>query len=393
MRTIFSNFSLLFTYSNLQLLIFRVLASKIAQVNGTNEFIEEFDYADTFLDSKHLIESFPDSNISFDLKNSPAPYKIKIVHSFETEKQGNPSMSVQSYIPPNVGPYPDDQLHHNTVKFSPAQVEAIRSGMNPGLTLVVGPPGTGKTDVAVQIISNLYKNFPSQKILIVTHSNSALNDLFEKIMQRNIDPRHLLRLGSGERELRENLAIGGALGGGKGQGEEFSKQGRVNWTLTRRLKLLEQVHRLGTTLGIMSDVGSSCETAEYFFTESVKPRIEAFEKDISGCTNQTASFVAEKFPFTAYFMDTQKPILEKQSFAQDLESAEGCIRHIKKFFDELADYRAFELLRTQAHRTDYLLTKQVSIYFFNKYVCTMMINYSSDTSCPKISQNVKFDGD
>ena len=35
-------------------------------------------------------------------------------------------------------------------------MEAIRAGMNPGLTMVVGPPGTGKTDVAVQIISNLY---------------------------------------------------------------------------------------------------------------------------------------------------------------------------------------------------------------------------------------------
>ena len=34
--------------------------------------------------------------------------------------------------------------------------------MQPGLTLVVGPPGTGKTDVAVQIISNLYHNFPEQ---------------------------------------------------------------------------------------------------------------------------------------------------------------------------------------------------------------------------------------
>ena len=30
------------------------------------------------------------------------------------------------------------------------QVEAIRSGVNPGLTMVVGPPGTGKTDTAVQ---------------------------------------------------------------------------------------------------------------------------------------------------------------------------------------------------------------------------------------------------
>ena len=46
--------------------------------------------------------------------------------------------------------------------FTPTQLEAIRSGMQPGLTLVVGPPGTGKTDVAVQIISNLYHNFPEQ---------------------------------------------------------------------------------------------------------------------------------------------------------------------------------------------------------------------------------------
>lgn len=37
----------------------------------------------------------------------------------------------------------------------------------------MGPPGTGKTDVAVQIISNLYHNFPEQRTLIVTHSNQV----------------------------------------------------------------------------------------------------------------------------------------------------------------------------------------------------------------------------
>ena len=43
--------------------------------------------------------------------------------------------------------------------------------MQPGLTMIVGPPGTGKTDVAVQIISNIYHNFPEQRTCIVTHSN------------------------------------------------------------------------------------------------------------------------------------------------------------------------------------------------------------------------------
>lgn len=87
------------------------------------------------------------------------------------------------------------------VPFTPTQVEAIRSGMQPGLTVVVGPPGTGKTDVAVQIISNIYHNFPNQRTLIVTHSNQALNQLFEKIMMLDIDERHLLRLGHGEEAL------------------------------------------------------------------------------------------------------------------------------------------------------------------------------------------------
>ena len=73
---------------------------------------------------------------------------------------------------------------HNSVPFTPMQAEAIRSGINPGLTMIVGPPGTGKTDVAVQIISELYHNFPNQRTLLVTHSNHALNDLFEKIMVR-----------------------------------------------------------------------------------------------------------------------------------------------------------------------------------------------------------------
>lgn len=49
--------------------------------------------------------------------------------------------------------------------------------------MVVGPPGTGKTDTAVQILNVLYHNCPSQRTLIITHSNQALNDLFEKIME------------------------------------------------------------------------------------------------------------------------------------------------------------------------------------------------------------------
>ena len=47
------------------------------------------------------------------------------------------------------------------------------SGVQQGLTMVVGPPGTGKTDTAVQIMHVLYHNQPEQRTLLITHSNQV----------------------------------------------------------------------------------------------------------------------------------------------------------------------------------------------------------------------------
>ena len=44
----------------------------------------------------------------------------------------------------------------------------------------------------------LYHNSPGQRTLLITHSNQALNDLFEKILERDVPARYLLRLGMGE---------------------------------------------------------------------------------------------------------------------------------------------------------------------------------------------------
>jgi intron-binding protein aquarius len=53
--------------------------------------------------------------------------------------------------------------------------------------------------------------------LIVTHSNQALNQLFEKIIALDVDERHLLRLGHGEEALETS--------------KDFSRYGRVNYVL------------------------------------------------------------------------------------------------------------------------------------------------------------------
>ena len=160
----------------------------------------------------------------------------------------------------------DTVPRRNTVRFTPTQVEAIKSGVQRGLTLIVGPPGTGKTDTAVQILSELFHNHPQQRILLVTHSNHALNDLFAKLAQRDVDERYLLRLGHGHTQL--------------GLDKDYSKFGRVNHMLQRRLALLDTVGRLALALGAVADPAAAaaytCETAGLFYAHHVLRRWRVF---------------------------------------------------------------------------------------------------------------------
>ncbi|PKA60044.1 Regulator of nonsense transcripts 1 like [Apostasia shenzhenica] len=253
---------------------------------------------------------------------------------------------VKTYIPPDPGPYPQDQPKQNSVRFTPTQVGAIISGIQPGLTMVVGPPGTGKTDTAVQILNVLYHNCPSQRTLIITHSNQALNDLFEKIMLRDVPARYLLRLGQGEQELATDL--------------DFSRQGRVNAMLVRRLELLSEVERMARSLKLPEDVGYTCETAGYFWLFHVYSRWEQF-LDACAQNKDKPAFVRDRFPFSDFFSNTPRPVFTGDSFEKDMRAAEGCFRHLSIMFQELEECRAFELLKSTADRANYLMTKQAKI--------------------------------
>ena len=69
------------------------------------------------------------------------PFRLKF------PKAGDKSEVIHAtpYTLPNMGPYPQDIPKANSVPFTPVQVDCIKRAMNEGLTLVVGPPGTGKT--------------------------------------------------------------------------------------------------------------------------------------------------------------------------------------------------------------------------------------------------------
>jgi hypothetical protein len=81
------------------------------------------------------------------------------------------------------------------------------------------------------------------------------------------------------------------------------------------------------------------------------------------CRSQddSADAVKTHFPFTEYFASAPQPLFSATDKQQDLEIAEGCLRHLQRIFDSLEEIRPFELLRSSYDRTNYLLIKQAKI--------------------------------
>ncbi|XP_063985951.1 RNA helicase aquarius [Diachasmimorpha longicaudata] len=328
-----------------------------ARYSRMSDEIPTMDFNDTFLDINHLRSSFPGYEIRIkqteDERKLERPFRLTFedVIAKQENREETRIITVEPHVPPSRGPYKANQPKKNQIPFTSTQVEAIRAGMQPGLTLVVGPPGTGKTDVAVQIISNLYHNFPNQRTLIVTHSNQALNQLFEKIMALDIDERHLLRLGHGEEALETE--------------KDFSRYGRVNYVLAKRLDLLMDVQRLQESLEVKGDVAYTCETAGHFFKDQVMTRWERFEDRIkkrsSGNVIIPVNIVDEEFPFHKFFDNAPQPLFKKSMFDEDVEIARSCFRYIERLFTQLEEFRAFELLRSGLDRSKYLLVKEAKV--------------------------------
>jgi intron-binding protein aquarius len=163
----------------------------------------------------------------------------------------------------------------------------------------------------------------------------------------DVDERYLVRLGAGERDLETDST------------HDFTKIGRVAFSIQRRGELLEEVQLLSESLGISGKAqrgadGSpayTCETAEYFNKHQILRGRKIFDREVVNSSCGDDMDVARSFPFTKYFKAEKVTLTEAGQY----------FKRIEEIFEELAEYRPFELLRSQRQRADYLITKQARI--------------------------------
>ena len=329
--------------------------------------IQSLDFRDTFLNWQHLESSFPNRTLqpAPELGSSfPPPYVLQLFkdtneaapvnprkrrrEQMEPSKPSIAPIEVSSYTPLNTGPYSMDAPRLNAIRFTSAQIQAITSGTQPGLTVVLGPPGTGKTDVVTQIINLLYHNFPQERVLLVAHSNQALNQLFQKIIALDIDSRHLLRLGHGEEGLDAEVS--------------FSKHGRVESFMDNRSAFLAEVDRLAVSMNVQGAHGNSCETADYFNKVYIQPAWSRFW-DQAHSPDVSSESIIYSFPFHVYFSNApNQPLFSSDKPVEDLiATAAGCEHHISQIFTELEAIRPFEILRQSRDKANYLLVKEARV--------------------------------
>jgi len=238
------------------------------------------------------------------------------------------------------------KINNPKIKYKEKQLQAIKLGIQEGLSIIKGPPGTGKTDIAVEIINYLYKNKKKEKILIITHSNNVLNDLCQKIIESDIvDPEHLLRLGKGskniiiKKENNEKIEVENEL--------NLSLDGKIAYMLNQRKIFLDK-----------------------FLKCMIENKITVYKE----YTCQSAISLLE-----FYFIKNEI----NENLKREIEKSMNL--SLKEIIMELKNYLVYELIRDQAERRNFIITKQSKIIALTCTYCAINrqklidLNFNYDT--------------
>jgi hypothetical protein len=105
-------------------------------------------------------------------------------------------------------PQYEKQKYLEIFPLNQEQREVVRYALNNSLTVITGPPGTGKSQVVLNLLANMYIN--QKTVLFASKNNKAVNTVIEKMesIQSGICP--FIRLGNkNEKKIGLNKIISG----------------------------------------------------------------------------------------------------------------------------------------------------------------------------------------
>ena len=78
-----------------------------------------------------------------------------------------------------------DSLEHYIFPFglNESQLEAVENAFSSQISIIEGPPGTGKTQTILNIIANILVN--KKTVAIVSNNNPAVENVYEKMEKKN----------------------------------------------------------------------------------------------------------------------------------------------------------------------------------------------------------------
>lgn len=110
--------------------------------------------------------------------------------------------ALYSYLNPSIKP---KDKEFNSILIFPfginqSQYQAVKNAMENQISVIEGPPGTGKTQTILNIIANLIYN--GKSVAVVSNNNSATANIFEKLKQFDFD---YICATLGRKENKENF--------------------------------------------------------------------------------------------------------------------------------------------------------------------------------------------
>ncbi|XP_076845743.1 putative helicase mov-10-B.2 [Brachyhypopomus gauderio] len=158
--------------------------------------------------SSKFLASFIDKmkfNVEFTVNRVPMrlqhrAVQLAVQHQLEEVLFPVGSKAMFSGSQPSLSLY-DRQLEENTEQHM-AVCNIVTGASKPAPYLVFGPPGTGKTVTMVEAIKQVVKLIPGARVLACAPSNSATDQLCQRILQ-HVDPREVYRLYASSRDPKQ----------------------------------------------------------------------------------------------------------------------------------------------------------------------------------------------